>query len=97
MFIIFVIFYFKQKHIFIIQYININLNIMRYKMDDNDKKTKITININEKLNEILLELMKNGKNKSQIVEEALKLYNNTLSEKITENDIFMMLDKLKNK
>jgi hypothetical protein len=70
---------------------------MRYKMDDNDKKTKITININEKLNEILLELMKNGKNKSQIVEEALKLYNNTLSEKITENDIFMMLDKLKNK
>lgn len=71
---------------------------MRYPMDENDKKQKITLNINEKLNDILMELMKDGKKKSQIIEEALKYYNDTLENNdLTENDIFRLLDKLKNK
>lgn len=71
---------------------------MMPKKREEDKKQKVTLNINEKLNDILVELMKDKKTKkSQIVEDALKFYNISLEDNnITENDIFRMLDKLKN-
>lgn len=72
---------------------------MMPKKKEEDKKQKVTLNINEKLNDILIELMKDKKmKKSQIIEDALKFYNSSLEENgITETDIFRMLDKLKNK
>jgi len=72
--------------------------VMMPKKNEEDKKQKVTLNINNNLNNILIDLMKDSNiSKSKIVENALKYYNETLEDNdITENDIFMLLDKLKN-
>lgn len=54
---------------------------MRYKMDNSDKKQKISLSINEKLNELLEKEMKEKNiKKSQIVEKVLKNYIESLNE-----------------
>jgi metal-responsive CopG/Arc/MetJ family transcriptional regulator len=62
---------------------------MRYKMNDEDKKQKIGVSINEKLNELLeKEMLEKGIKKSQIIEKALKTYMDSLEEnELTEKDL----------
>lgn len=66
---------------------------MRYKMNDNDKKQKINITINEKLNELLeKEMNERGIKKSQIIEKALNDYIESLNENnLTEKDLNDMI------
>jgi len=62
---------------------------MRYKMNDEDKKQKIGVSINEKLNELLeKEMLEKGIKKSQIIEKAIKTYMDSLEEnELTEKDL----------
>ena len=62
---------------------------MRYKMNNEDKKQKIGVSINEKLNELLeKEMSEKGIKKSQIIEKALKTYMDSLEEnELTEKDL----------
>ena len=62
---------------------------MRYKMNDEDKRQKIGVSINKKLNELLeKEMSEKGIKKSQIIEKALKIYMDSLEEnKLTEKDL----------
>jgi len=66
---------------------------MRYKMNDEDKKQSIGISINVKLNELLEKEMKEkGIKKSQIVENALKSYMESLNENnLSEKDLNDMI------
>lgn len=62
---------------------------MRRKMNEEDKKQKIGISINEKLNELVEKEMKEkGIKKSQIIEKALKDYLLLDNENITEDQIY---------
>ena len=62
-------------------------------MNDDDKKQKINISINEKLNELLeKEMNEKGIKKSQIIEVALKNYMKSLNENnLTEKDLDDMI------
>ena len=66
---------------------------MRYKMNDDDKKQKINISINEKLNELLeKEMNEKGIKKSQIIEKALTDYIESLNENnLSEKDLNDMI------
>jgi len=58
-------------------------------MNEEDKKQKIGISINEKLNELVEKEMKEkGIKKSQIIEKALKDYLLLDNENITEDQIY---------
>jgi len=58
-------------------------------MNDEDKRQKIGVSINKKLNELLeKEMSEKGIKKSQIIEKALKIYMDSLEEnKLTEKDL----------
>jgi len=58
-------------------------------MNNEDKKQKIGVSINEKLNELLeKEMSEKGIKKSQIIEKALKTYMDSLEEnELTEKDL----------
>ncbi|MFA5586946.1 MAG: ribbon-helix-helix domain-containing protein [Saccharofermentanales bacterium] len=58
-------------------------------MNDEDKKQKIGVSINEKLNELLeKEMLEKGIKKSQIIEKAIKTYMDSLEEnELTEKDL----------
>jgi len=58
-------------------------------MNNEDKKQKIGVSINEKLNEVPeKEMSEKGIKKSQIIEKALKTYMDSLEEnELTEKDL----------
>lgn len=72
---------------------------MRYKMDDNDKKKKISVSINNNLYDLIEDDVSNNKiKKSQIIEKALTEYKDKIENTdLTELELFNLINKLKNK
>lgn len=55
---------------------------MRNKMNEDDKKQKVNLTINSKLNDLLeKEMEKTGKKKSQVIESAINLYLDEMNKK----------------
>ena len=69
---------------------------MRNKMDENEKRQKINLSINNDLNELLeKEMEETGKKKSQVIEKAINLYLDEMNNKEL-SDMEMRINTEKN-